>query len=85
MEIIKTQFGRSIQKDYRPQVPYHTAPKIECETTNEDGEAVYVLANGNTIPVVKYDSMWKKAKGVVNRDKKYKGDNPDKTRDFLNS
>jgi len=51
------------------------------EITMDDGERHYVLDNGHTTLVSKYNSLWHPKPGIVNW--KAKGDNPDKRQQFL--
>ncbi len=60
--------------DYRATVKSNTAPDILDSYINDDGELVYVLANGNEALSVKYDAIWNPPKSAI---KPYsKGENP---------
>lgn len=74
--------GKQITTDFKPQKKSYTAPKVEEQFTDDDGEVIYVLENGNTIPKIKYDQMWNVPKGAMIHDKKWKGDNPDRTKEW---
>lgn len=63
---------------YRPQVKMYLPPIITGEK-EVDGVVHYKLANGNTMPKDKYDSLWNPPKGKI-LPKRYKGANPDKTK-----
>ena len=68
---------------FTANVPTYLPPKIMDEITMDDGERHYVLDNGHTTLVSKYNSLWHPKPGIVNHNKKYKGDNPDKRQQFL--
>ncbi len=65
--------------DFKANVKAHTAPEIVDEIIEDSGEKMYVLANGNTIPAVRYDAIWNPVKGII-KPKFYKGLNPDKSK-----
>jgi len=69
--------------NFHANCPYLTAPKIEDEFVGDDGELHYALSNGRTTLASRYNSLWHPKPGIVNHDKKYKGDNPDKRQQFL--
>lgn len=75
----KTNVNRNLH--FNISVPTYLPPKIEETIIGDDGEEIYILANGNTSLKSRYDAMWLPTKGKINTDKKYKGENPDKTKE----
>jgi len=63
---------------FHPTVKTYLQPVIVDQFTDDDGEVQFVLANGNTIPENRYNSLWLPNKGIINW--KAKGENPDRTR-----
>jgi hypothetical protein len=51
--------------DYKAEKKSYTAPVVVDEILSDDGEELYVLENGNTIPKLRYDSMWKVPKNKI--------------------
>ncbi len=81
MEKIVTDKGMaSYNISFRGNRAIHIAPLVADVITDEEGVMQYVLENGNLFPAEKYDVLWNPPKGIIITDKKYKGDNPDKTR-----
>jgi uncharacterized Fe-S radical SAM superfamily protein PflX len=78
--ITKTNESNSHNIHYVGGKQAHTAPVILESFVNDDMEIEHILANGNTTLDTAYMAMWGKPKGIMNLDKKYKGENPDKTR-----
>lgn len=71
----KTVHGSVI---FTATVPTYRPPVIDHDFVDDNGELQYALANGNTIPASRYNSVWLPIRGVVNW--KGKGDNPDRTK-----
>ena len=84
MEKVITQTGSSNSHEvgYKANRPAHYAPVIVESFEDDEGNIQHILASGNQMSDLCYMAMWGKPKGVVNRDLKYKGENPDKTKDF---
>ena len=55
----------SISVEYKANVPFHTAPKIESVFTDDEGNDNYILLNGNTTLVEKYNALWGMPKGQI--------------------
>ena len=67
--------------DYHPDVPFKIAPKIVSETT-EDGVEYYICENGKLHEKKSHDKMFKVEK-IKMKGKYYQGQNPDRTRAYL--
>lgn len=63
---------------FHATVKSYLPPVIVDQFADDEGELQYILANGNTIPANRYNSLWNPKKGVINW--KAKGQNPDKTK-----
>lgn len=51
--------------DYKAEKKAYTAPLVVDEILSDDGEELYVLESGNTIPKLRYDSMWNIPKNKI--------------------
>lgn len=69
--------------DFHASKPAYTAPEIVESYVDDDGEVNHILSNGRTTLDTAYRAMWGKPKGVINLDKKYKGENPDKRKIWM--
>ena len=67
---------------YKANVKSNTAPEVAEQFIDDEGEVQYILSNGNTQPKLKYDAIWNPKKGIVNTNKMYKGENPDRTKEW---
>lgn len=61
--------------NFHATVPTYLPPVISDQFVDDYGELQFILANGNTIPANRYNSMWHPIKGIVNM--KCKGDRID--------
>ena len=84
MEKIITQTGSSNNHEvsFRANRKENYAPVIVESFLDDDGNTQHILASGNQMSDISYMANWGKPKGVINWDLKYKGENPDKTKDF---
>ena len=62
-EVTKTKKGKTIVLIVERKA--YTAPQIEQEIMQDDGEMVYILKNGNTQLKNSYDAMWGQPKGTI--------------------
>lgn len=66
------------QTTFSPVVPTYLPPVIIDQFVDDSDELQFILANGNTIPANRYNSVWKPAKTAIQW--AAKGSNPDRTR-----
>jgi len=75
----KTSINGSV--NFHATVKTYHQPVIIDQFVDDEGEIQFILANGNTIPANRYNSLWLPNKGTINW--KAKGQNPDRTRNYL--
>lgn len=66
----RTIEGKNSTVDFVPKVKSHTAPEIEESYTNDAGNVIHILKNGNEMSDLDYMKHWGQPKGVVNWDAK---------------
>jgi hypothetical protein len=72
----QTAYGNNVE--FKANVKSYTPPLVIDTFMDDDGNENYLLANGNTSLADRYNALWNPKKGVVNNDKKYKGENNNK-------
>lgn len=55
---------------FKPEVRTYLPPVIVDQFCDDDGELVYVLANGNTSLAKLYNNLWNPTKGIINMQSK---------------
>lgn len=56
--------------NFHASVPTYKPPVIVDQFCDDDGELVYVLANGNTSLAKLYNNLWNPTKGIINMQSK---------------
>lgn len=75
----KTNYNGSV--NFHADRKIYSAPIIEESFIDDNGEVIHILSNGNQLSELNYLKHWgQPPKGKIITDKKYKGENPDRTK-----